>query len=171
MSVHLSLSRTQCPQHFHARDIISMPDNWEYPWLAAWDLAFHCVAIAEFDVHFAKSQLLLLMREWYMHPSGALPAYEFAFDDANPPVHAHAVWRVYRKTQELGAPDLKFLASAFHKLLLNWSWWVNRKDVEGNNVFGGGFLGLDNISIFDRSAAALPTGGTLQACDCVRVIG
>ncbi len=117
-----------------------MPDNFEYPWFAAWDLAFHAIALAEIDLEFAKSQLTLLLREWYMHPSGALPAYEFNFDDTNPPVHAYAVWRVYRKSEELnnGIGDRTFLASAFQKLLLNWSHWVNRKDPHGKSIFGGG---------------------------------
>ena len=157
--------------HLHARDVISMPDKWEYPWFAAWDLAFHCVAIAHVDKQFAKDQLLLMMREWYMHPSGAIPAYEFAFGDVNPPVHAWACWRVYKITGRKGVSgeggggrDRVFLARAFHKLLLNFTWWVNRKDPDGKNVFGGGFLGLDNIGVFDRSRP-LPTGGTLEQAD------
>ena len=126
-----------------------MPDTWEYPWYAAWDLAFHCVALAHVDPEFAKEQLLLLCREWYMHPNGQLPAYEWAFGDVNPPVHAWAALRVFEID---GRRDFEFLERIFHKLLLNFTWWVNRKDAEGNNVFEGGFLGLDNIGPFDRSA-------------------
>ncbi len=155
--------------HFHAREVISMPDKWEYPWFAVWDLAFHCVAFAKVDALFAKNQLLLMMREWYMHPSGAIPAYEFAFGDVNPPVHAWAVWRVYKMTGEKGgaggrARDRVFLERAFHKLLLNFTWWVNRKDPDGRNIFGGGFLGLDNIGLFDRGRP-LPGGWTLEQAD------
>ncbi|HEV2034339.1 MAG TPA: glucosidase [Candidatus Dormibacteraeota bacterium] len=135
-------------QHLSSRDIISMPDKWEYPWFAAWDLAFHCVALAWVDPEFAKSQLVLLCREWFMHPNGQLPAYEWAFDDVNPPVHAWAALRVFEID---GGKDLAFLERIFHKLLLNFTWWVNRKDSEGNNIFQGGFLGLDNIGPFDRS--------------------
>jgi hypothetical protein len=146
-------------------DVISMPDKWEYPWYAAWDLAFHCVPLALVDSEFAKEQLTLLLREWYMHPNGQLPAYEWAFGDVNPPVHAWAVWRVYKIDQKrTGKGDLQFLARTFHKLLLNFTWWVNRKDPEGMNVFQGGFLGLDNIGVFDRSAP-LPTGGHLEQSD------
>ncbi len=146
-------------------DVISMPDKWEYPWYAAWDLAFHCVALAIVDPDFAKEQLTLLLREWYMHPNGQLPAYEWAFSDVNPPVHAWAVWRVYKiERKRRGTGDLKFLERAFHKLLLNFTWWVNRKDAAGLNVFQGGFLGLDNIGVFDRSAP-LPTGGNLEQSD------
>jgi len=143
-----------------------MPDTWEYPWFAAWDHAFHAVALAPIDPDLAKEQLVLLTRDRYMHPSGELPAYEWSFDDANPPVHAWASWRVYQIDRKLrgGKPDLDFLRHVFHRLLLNFTWWVNRKDVDGHNIFEGGFLGLDNIGVFDRSAA-LPTGGTLQQAD------
>ena len=151
-------------RHMFCRDVISMPDKWEYPWFAAWDLGFHCVAMAHLDPEFAKQQLLLMTREWYMHPSGALPAYEFAFGDVNPPVHAWACWRVYKMTGLRGHRDRSFLTRAFHKLLLNFTWWVNRKDPGGKNVFGGGFLGLDNIGVFDRSRP-LPTGGHLEQAD------
>ena len=146
-------------------DVISMPDKWEYPWYAAWDLAFHCIPMAQIDPDFAKEQLTLLFREWYMHPNGQLPAYEWAFGDVNPPVHAWAVWRVYKIEKRVrGTADRAFLESAFHKLLLNFTWWVNRKDAEGMNIFQGGFLGLDNIGVFDRSAP-LPTGGYLEQSD------
>ena len=142
-----------------------MPDKWEYPWYAAWDLAFHTVALALVDPRFAKRQLLLLTREWYMHPNGQLPAYEWALGDVNPPVHAWAAWRVYKiDGKRTGRPDRQFLEGAFHKLLLNFNWWVNRKDAEGMNVFQGGFLGLDNIGVFDRSAP-LPTGGHIEQSD------
>jgi len=145
-------------------DVISMPDKWEYPWYAAWDLAFHCIALALVDPDFAKEQLTLLLREWYMHPSGQLPAYEWALGDVNPPVHAWAVWRVYKIEKKRGRADRRFLERCFHKLLLNFTWWVNRKDTSGNNVFEGGFLGLDNIGVFDRSKP-LPTGGFLEQSD------
>ncbi len=146
-------------------DVISMPDSWEYPWFAAWDLAFHCVALAVIDPHFAKEQLVLFGREWYQHPNGQLPAYEWAFGDVNPPVHAWAAWRVYKIEKRIcGRADRAFLERIFHKLLLNFNWWVNRKDPEGRNVFQGGFLGLDNIGVFDRSAP-LPTGGHLEQSD------
>jgi hypothetical protein len=146
-------------------DVISMPDKWEYPWYAAWDLAFHCVPLALVDSAFAKSQLVLMLREWYMHPNGQLPAYEWAFGDVNPPVHAWAAWRVYKiEKRRTGTGDRAFLERVFHKLLLNFTWWVNRKDAEGMNVFQGGFLGLDNIGVFDRSAP-LPTGGHLEQSD------
>lgn len=146
-------------------DIISMPDKWEYPWYAAWDLAFHCIPLAQVDPDFAKEQLTLLLREWYMHPNGQLPAYEWAFGDVNPPVHAWAAWRVYKIEKRVrGVADRVFLESVFHKLLLNFTWWVNRKDAEGMNIFQGGFLGLDNIGVFDRSAP-LPTGGHLEQSD------
>jgi hypothetical protein len=142
-----------------------MPDKWEYPWYAAWDLAFHCVPIALVDPEFAKQQLVLLLREWYMHPNGQLPAYEWALGDVNPPVHAWAAWRVYKiEKKRSGAGDRVFLERVFQKLLLNFTWWVNRKDAEGMNVFQGGFLGLDNIGVFDRSAT-LPTGGHLEQSD------
>ena len=151
--------------HLHNSDVISMPDKWEYPWYAAWDLAFHCVALALVDSEFAKDQLILLLREWYMHPNGQLPAYEWALDDVNPPVHAWAAWRVYKiEKRRRGVGDRQFLERVFHKLLINFTWWVNRKDAEGNNVFQGGFLGLDNIGVFDRSAA-LPTSGHLEQSD------
>jgi hypothetical protein len=151
--------------HLYNADVLSMPDKWEYPWYAAWDLAFHCIALAIVDPDFAKEQLLLLLREWYMHPSGQLPAYEWAFGDVNPPVHAWAVWRVYKMDKKRhGQADTAFLERAFPKMLLNFSWWVNRKDAEGNNLFQGGFLGLDNIGVFDRSAP-LPTGGHLEQSD------
>jgi hypothetical protein len=152
------------PQLYNA-DVLSMPDKWEYPWYAAWDLAFHCVPLAVVDAEFAKDQLLLLLREWYMHPNGQLPAYEWAFGDVNPPVHAWAAWRVYKiDKKRRGRGDRLFLERVFHKLMLNFTWWVNRKDAEGNNVFEGGFLGLDNIGVFDRSAP-LPTGGHIEQSD------
>jgi hypothetical protein len=144
--------------------VISMPDKWEYPWYAAWDLAFHTLPLARVDPDFAKQQLILLLREWYMHPNGQIPAYEFAFGDVNPPVHAWAVWRVYKMTGQRGKRDREFLERAFHKLLVNFTWWVNRKDPEGNNLFAGGFLGLDNIGVFDRSKP-LPGGGVLEQAD------
>ena len=151
--------------HLHNEDIISMPDKWEYPWYASWDLAFHCIPLALVDVDFAKDQLILFLREWYMHPNGQIPAYEWAFDDVNPPVHAWAVWRVYKIEKRVrGRADTAFLERAFHKLLLNFTWWVNRKDDAGNNIFEGGFLGLDNIGVFDRSSP-LPTGGTIEQSD------
>ncbi|MCW5889710.1 MAG: glucosidase [bacterium] len=151
-------------RHLYNRDVVSMPDAWEYPWYAAWDLAFHMIPFAKLDPHFAKEQLILFLREWYMHPNGQIPAYEFAFGDVNPPVHAWAAWRVYKMTGPRGARDRRFLARVFQKLVLNFTWWVNRKDVEGNNLFGGGFLGLDNIGVFDRSRP-LPDGGYLQQAD------
>jgi hypothetical protein len=142
-----------------------MPDKWEYPWYAAWDLAFHCVPLALVDCDFAKEQLTLMLREWYMHPNGQLPAYEWSFSDVNPPVHAWAAWRVYKiEKKRRGTGDLEFLQRVFHKLMLNFTWWVNRKDAEGMNIFQGGFLGLDNIGVFDRSAP-LPTGGYLEQSD------
>jgi hypothetical protein len=154
-----------------ARDVISMPDGWEYPWFAAWDLAFHSVAMARFDPAFAKQQLLLLSREWYMHPNGQLPAYEFAFGDVNPPVHAWAVWRVYQLAGEGGfGYDREFLERAFDKLLINFTWWVNREDSEGDNLFSGGFLGLDNVGVFDRSQP-LPGGGKLVQADATAWMG
>jgi Mannosylglycerate hydrolase MGH1-like glycoside hydrolase domain/Glycosyl hydrolase family 63 C-terminal domain len=153
----------QWPQLYNA-DVLLMPDSWEYPWYAAWDLAFHVVALARIDPALAKQQLLLMLREWYMHPSGQLPAYEYNFSDVNPPVHAWACWRVYKLTGARGRRDRIFLERAFHKLLLNFTWWVNRKDSEGNNLFGGGFLGLDNIGVFDRSKP-LPGGGVLEQAD------
>ncbi|MFE4105840.1 MGH1-like glycoside hydrolase domain-containing protein [Almyronema epifaneia] len=151
--------------HLDADDIISMPDKWEYPWFAAWDLAFHCIPLAVIDPDFAKHQLDIMTREWYMHPNGQIPAYEWAFGDVNPPVHAWATWRVYKIEQkQKGTGDRAFLERVFQKLLLNFTWWVNRKDVEGSNVFEGGFLGLDNIGVFDRSAP-LPTGGYIEQSD------
>ena len=142
-----------------------MPDKWEYPWYASWDLAFHCVALALLDADFAKEQLMLMVREWYMHPNGQIPAYEWALGDVNPPVHAWAAWRVYKiEKKRCGVGDRTFLQRIFHKLLLNFTWWVNRKDTEGHNVFQGGFLGLDNIGVFDRSAP-LPTGGYIEQAD------
>ena len=146
--------------HLNNMDVISMPDTWEYPWYAAWDLAFHCVALAHVDPEFAKSQLILLCREWYMHPNGQLPAYEWSFSDVNPPVHAWAALRVY---EIAGDHDYEFLERVLHKLLLNFTWWVNRKDSAGNNLFEGGFLGLDNIGPFDRST--LPVAGVLEQSD------
>jgi hypothetical protein len=153
-------------QHLNNADILSMPDKWEYPWYAAWDLAFHCIPLALIDAEFAKSQLVLLTREWYMHPNGQLPAYEWAFGDVNPPVHAWAAWRVFQidRKQRGDRGDLAFLERVFHKLMLNFTWWVNRKDTEGRNIFQGGFLGLDNIGVFDRSAP-LPTGGYINQSD------
>ena len=151
-------------RHLYNRDVVSMPDKWEYPWYAAWDLAFHMVAFARVDPAFAKEQLVLLLREWYMHPNGQLPAYEFNLGDVNPPVHAWACWRVYKLTGPRGARDRVFLARTFQKLLLNFTWWVNRKDEEGNNLFSGGFLGLDNIGVFDRSRP-FPGGGRLEQAD------
>ncbi len=150
--------------HLYNRDLISVCDKWEYPWYAAWDLAFHMVALAEVDPHFAKGQLELFLREWYLHPNGQIPAYEFAFSDVNPPVHAWAAWRVYKIEARAGKRDRAFLRRVFHKLLLNFTWWVNRKDPEGRNLFAGGFLGLDNIGVFDRSRP-LPTGGHLEQAD------
>jgi hypothetical protein len=151
--------------HLYNDDVISMPDKWEYPWYAAWDLAFHTVALSLADPDFAKDQLVLFLREWYMHPNGQIPAYEWAFGDVNPPVHAWAAWRVYKIDKRIhGAGDRRFLERVFQKLLLNWNWWINRKDLEGKNVFQGGFLGLDNIGVFDRSAP-LPTGGHIEQSD------
>ncbi|HTW93586.1 MAG TPA: hypothetical protein VMD30_02255 [Tepidisphaeraceae bacterium] len=150
--------------HIYNRDVISMPDKWEYPWYAAWDLAFHMITFAKIDPHFAKEQLILFLREWYMHPNGQLPAYEFEFSDVNPPVHAFACWRVYKMTGPRGHRDRAFLARCFQKLLINFTWWINRKDVSGKNIFGGGFLGLDNIGVFDRSQP-LPIGGILEQAD------
>jgi len=151
-------------KHLYNRDIISMPDNWEYPWYAAWDLAFHTIPFAKLDPHFAKEQLVLMLREWYMHPNGQIPAYEFAFGDVNPPVHAWACWRVYKMTGPRGGRDRVFLGRVFQKLLINFTWWVNRKDVEGQNIFSGGFLGLDNIGVFDRSRP-LPGNLKLEQAD------
>ena len=150
--------------HLYNRDVISMPDKWEYPWYAAWDLAFHMIPFAQVDPDYAKQQLVLFLREWYMHPNGQLPAYEFNFGDVNPPVHAWACWRVYKMTAVRGHRDRVFLSRCFQKLVINFTWWVNRKDLEGRNLFAGGFLGLDNIGVFDRSRP-LPTGGHLQQAD------
>jgi len=150
--------------HVYSRDVISMPDTWEYPWFAAWDLAFHMLPMARLDPAFAKEQLNLLLREWYMHPNGEIPAYEWNFSDVNPPVHAWACWRVYKMTGPRGGRDRIFLARVFQKLLLNFTWWVNRKDLGGNHVFAGGFLGLDNIGVFDRSKP-LPNGAQLEQAD------
>ncbi|MBX7172375.1 MAG: hypothetical protein K1X72_15520 [Pyrinomonadaceae bacterium] len=152
-------------RHLNNAEVISMPDKWEYPWYAAWDLAFHCIPLSLVDAEFAKEQLILMLREWYMHPNGQIPAYEWAYGDVNPPVHAWAALRVYQiDKKRTGKGDTKFLARIFQKLLLNFTWWVNRKDAEGNNVFEGGFLGLDNIGVFDRSQP-LPTGGKLAQSD------
>ena len=152
-------------QHLYNADVISMPDKWEYPWYAAWDLAFHCIPLALVDSDFAKEQLILMLREWYMHPNGQIPAYEWAFDDVNPPVHAWSAWRVYRiEAVRRGLSDRNFLERIFHKLLLNFTWWVNRKDAEGNNIFEGGFLGLDNIGVFDRNSK-LPSGSFIEQSD------
>lgn len=152
--------------HLNNADVISMPDKWEYPWYAAWDLAFHCIPLAMVDPAFAKEQLVLMTREWYMHPNGQTPAYEWAFGDVNPPVHAWAAWEVYKTERDAngGKGDTAFLERILHKLLLNFTWWVNRKDPAGHNVFQGGFLGLDNIGLFDRSAP-LPGGGTISQAD------
>lgn len=150
--------------HLFNRDVISMPDKWEYPWYASWDLAFHMVPYAHFDQTFAKKQLVLFLREWYMHPNGQIPAYEWALDDVNPPTHAWACWQVYKIGAHQGNPDTFFLKRVFSKLLLNFTWWVNRKDTKGNNIFGGGFLGLDNIGLFDRSKP-IPGGATLHQAD------
>ena len=153
-------------RHLANADVISMPDKWEYPWYASWDLAFHCIAMSLVDTDFAKQQLVLLTREWYMHPNGQMPAYEWAFGDVNPPVQAWAAWRVFSIDRKLrgDAGDLGFLERLFHKLMLNFTWWVNRKDAQGRNIFQGGFLGLDNIGLFDRSAP-LPTGGFINQVD------
>ena len=151
-------------RHLYAKDVLSVPDKWEYPWFAAWDMAFHMLPFARVDPQFAKEQLNLLMREWYMHPNGQMPAYEWNFSDVNPPVHAWACWRVYKMTGEKGTRDREFLARTFQKLLMNFTWWVNRKDPDGRNLFAGGFLGLDNIGIFDRSKP-LPAGSTMTQAD------
>jgi hypothetical protein len=157
--------RNQAWEHLYSEDVLSMPDKWEYPWFAAWDLAFHCLPLAMIDPEFAKRQLLLLTREWYMHPNGQLPAYEWALGDVNPPVHAWAAHRVYQIDKKLtGKGDLLFLERVFQKLLLNFTWWVNRKDAEGNNIFQGGFLGLDNIGVFDRNLP-LPGGTFIEQSD------
>jgi hypothetical protein len=157
--------------HLYNADVISMPDKWEYPWYAAWDLAFHCIPLALVDSDFAKEQLVLMLREWYMHPNGQIPAYEWAFGDVNPPVHAWAAWRVYKVDKKrTGKGDTQFLERVFHKLLLNFNWWVNRKDTDGKNIFQGGFLGLDNIGVFDRSSV-LPTGGHIEQSDATSWMG
>jgi hypothetical protein len=157
--------RNRSWRHLHCADILSMPDKWEYPWFAAWDSAFHMIPFAMIDPGFARQQLGLFLREWYMHPNGQIPAYEWAFNDVNPPVHAWACWRVYQmELRRRGRRNTAFLESVFHKLLMNFTWWVNRKDSLENNVFEGGFLGLDNIGVFDRSQP-LPTGGTLEQSD------
>src|SRR5712692_3400048 len=152
-------------KHLYNADVLSMPDKWEYPWYASWDLAFHCIPLAIVDPDFAKAQLILLLREWYMHPNGQIPAYEWAFNDVNPPVHAWAAFNVYKIEQHMtGKGDRDFLEKVFQKLLLNFTWWVNRKDFEGQNVFQGGFLGLDNIGVFDRNMP-LPNGSHLEQSD------
>jgi hypothetical protein len=157
--------------HLYNSEVLSVPDKWEYPWYAAWDLAFHCIPFALVDSDFAKQQLTLLLREWYMHPNGELPAYEWSFSDVNPPVHAWAALRVYQIDRRgAGHSDRTFLEGIFHKLMLNFTWWVNRKDAAGNNVFQGGFLGLDNIGVFDRSNA-LPEGGMLEQADATSWMG
>ena len=150
--------------HMLNADIISMPDKWEYPWYAAWDLAFHTISLSLVDFDFAKEQLLLMLRGFYSHPNGQIPAYEWNFGDVNPPVHAWATLFLFKTERALGRADLRFLERSFQGLMLNFSWWVNRKDPEGRNVFAGGFLGLDNIGVFDRSAQ-LPTGGSLEQAD------
>jgi hypothetical protein len=158
-------ARNEQWRHMYTANILSMPDKWEYPWFAAWDLAFHTLTLARLDPHFAKRQLAVVLREYYMHPNGQIPAYEWNFSDVNPPVHAWACWKVYEiDKQQNGKGDINFLERVFHKLLLNFTWWVNRKDVEGNNIFGGGFLGLDNIGVFDRSMP-LPMGGRIEQAD------
>jgi hypothetical protein len=163
--------RNQTWRHLYNSEILSMPDKWEYPWYAAWDLAFHCIPLALVDPEFAKQQLTLLVREWYMHPNGQLPAYEWQLGDVNPPVHAWAAYRVYRiERRTTGRADRAFLESIFLKLMLNFTWWVNRKDTVGRNVFEGGFLGLDNIGVFDRSKP-LPGGGTLEQADATSWMG
>jgi len=159
----LSGRNSDWPQVF-SRDVISMPDKWEYPWFAAWDLAFHMLPMARLDPAFAKEQLNLVLREWYMHPNGQIPAYEWNFSDVNPPVHAWACWRVYKITGPRGSRDRAFLARVFQKLLVNFTWWVNRKDICGRHIFSGGFLGLDNVGVFDRSRP-LPGGGQLEQAD------
>jgi hypothetical protein len=171
---HRAKGRNSDWSHLFNADVISMPDKWEYPWYAAWDLAFHCIPLALLDADFAKEQLILMLREWYMHPNGQIPAYEWAFGDVNPPVHAWAAWRVYkieqRRSGAADGGDRKFLERVFHKLLLNFTWWVNRKDTDGKNIFQGGFLGLDNIGVFDRSST-LPTGGHIEQSDATSWMG
>lgn len=164
-SSHRKFGRNSTWGHMYAANILSMPDKWEYPWFAAWDLAFHTLPLARVDPDFAKRQLAVILREYYMHPNGQIPAYEWSFSDVNPPVHAWATWKVYEIDKEInGKGDINFLERIFHKLLLNFTWWVNLKDEGGNNIFGGGFLGMDNIGVFDRSAS-LPTGGHLEQAD------
>ena len=158
------LGRNNGWKHFFARDIISMPDKWEYPWFAAWDLAFHMIPFAKIDAIFAKKQIILFLREWYMNANGALPSYEYDLSDVNPPVHAWAAFRVYKMTGKKGERDVAFLESAFQKLLINFTWWVNRKDKNNNNLFSGGFLGLDNIGVLDRSQIS-KFGGYLEQSD------
>jgi hypothetical protein len=162
--VRRRLGRNHDWPHLFNRDVISMPDKWEYPWYAAWDLAFHMIPMATVDPEFAKGQLELLLREWFLHPNGQMPAYEWELSDVNPPVHAWACWRVYKMTGPRGERDVGFLKRVFTKLLLNFTWWVNRKDIAGNHLFAGGFLGLDNIGVFDRSKP-LPGGGRLEQAD------
>ena len=157
--------RNRAWEHLYSDDVLSMPDKWEYPWFASWDLAFHCIPLAMIDPDFAKRQLELLTREWYMHPNGQIPAYEWAFGDVNPPVHAWAAMRVYQIDKKAaGTGDLTFPGTRLQKLLLNFTWWVNRKDAEGNNIFQGGFLGLDNIGVFDRNLP-LPGGCLIEQSD------
>ncbi len=158
-------ARNEGWRHMYTANILSMPDKWEYPWFAAWDLAFHTLTLARLDPNFAKRQLAVVLREYYMHPNGQIPAYEWNFSDVNPPVHAWAAWKVYEIDRDMnGKGDIAFLERVYHKLLLNFTWWVNRKDVAGNNIFGGGFLGLDNIGVFDRSQP-LPMGGRIEQAD------
>jgi hypothetical protein len=157
-------------RHVYSRDVLSMPDTWEYPWFAAWDLSFHMIPFTKLDPQFAKDQLVLLLREWYMHPNGQIPAYEFAFGDVNPPVHAWSCWRTYKMTGDRGERDRVFLSRTFQKLVISFTWWVNRKDAEGKNIFGGGFLGLDNIGrvdgVFLQHHALHRTGTRAgQSCD------
>src|SRR5271165_1664808 len=157
--------RNRTWKHLYNEDVVSMPDKWEYPWFAGWDLAFHTIPFSLIDPEFAKNQLSIFLREWYQAPNGQLPAYEWEFGDVNPPVHSWACMRVFQIDKKIqGKPDSEFLEAAFHKLLMNFTWWVNRKDSEGNNIFEGGFLGLDNIGVFDRNAP-LPTGGFIEQSD------
>ena len=166
-----SAAATRRWRHLNSMRILSMPDKWEYPWFAAWDLAFHAVVFALIDAQFAKEQLWLMLFEQFQHPNGQIPAYEWEFSDLNPPVHAWAVWRVYNMDRiRNGAADREFLEKCFHKLLLNFTWWVNKVDREGNNVFEGGFLGLDNITVFDRSDT-LPGGASLEQSDATGWMG
>ena len=152
-------------RHLYNERVMSMPDKWEYPWYASWDLAFHCIPLALVDPHFAKSQLDIIVREWYQHPNGQIPAYEWNFGDVNPPVLAWAAWRIYQiERKQTGKGDRAFLETIFHKMLIAFTWWVNRKDSEGNNIFQGGFLGLDNIGVFDRNAS-FPDGSHLEQSD------